>query len=87
MTFDDLSADQKKKFGACRTPEEVLELAKAEGYELSDKELGQLAGGGEWRSDRCPKCGSYLLFSDSYGFTCRECGYVEEYNKARSYPG
>ena len=41
-TFDNLSAEQKK-FGACRTPEEVLEIAKAEGYQLSDEELSNTA--------------------------------------------
>lgn len=33
---------------ACKTPEELLALAKIEGYELSDAELEGLAGGGFW---------------------------------------
>ena len=33
---------------ACKTPEDVLALAKEEGYELSDEELRSVSGGGAW---------------------------------------
>ena len=48
MDFNELTADQKAKVKACKTPEELLALAKSEGYELSDAELEGLAGGGFW---------------------------------------
>ena len=41
---------------ACKTPEEMLELAKEAGYELSDKEPNALSGGEfcwKW-SGKCP---------------------------------
>ena len=45
MNFEDLTPEQQEKARACETPEEVLALAKQEGYELSDAELDGIAGG------------------------------------------
>lgn len=45
MNFEDLTPEQQEKARACKTPEEMLELAKAAGYELSDAELDGIAGG------------------------------------------
>ena len=39
------------------TPEQILEAAREEGYELSDEELEGIAGGGEWKNECCPRCG------------------------------
>ena len=54
MEFKDLSEEQKRRARACSTPEEMLALAREEGYELSDEELGAISGGWEtcdWFSD------------------------------------
>ena len=48
MNFDELSPELQEKVKACKTPEEMLELAKKEGYELSDDELEAVSGGMEW---------------------------------------
>ena len=48
MNFDDLTPEQKEKALACKTPEELLALAAAEGYELSDAELEAVSGGNAW---------------------------------------
>ena len=48
MEFKDLTPEQQAKVRACTTPEELLALAKAEGYELSDEELEAVSGGGAW---------------------------------------
>ena len=48
MEFKDLTPEQQAKARACKTPEEMLALAKAEGYELSDTELEAVSGGGAW---------------------------------------
>ena len=59
------SPEQVEKAKACETPEEILALAKDEGYELTDEELDGVAVG--WDSvgevvDRvmpeCPECSS-----------------------------
>lgn len=48
MNFEDLSDELKAKAKACNTPEELLALAKQEGYELSDDELDAVSGGHGW---------------------------------------
>ena len=45
MEFKDLSPEQQEKAKACSTPEELLELAKSEGYELTEEELEGVSGG------------------------------------------
>ena len=45
MEFNELTEEQKAKAIACKTPDELVALAKAEGFELSDEELEGLAGG------------------------------------------
>lgn len=39
----------REKLETCKTPEDVLALAKAEGYEVSDDELEAISGGVSWR--------------------------------------
>ena len=48
MDSKDLTPELKEKVAACKTPEDILELAKAEGYELSDEELEAVSGGMSW---------------------------------------
>ena len=48
MEFKDLTPGQQAKAKACKTPEEMIALAKAEGYELSDEELQAVTGGADW---------------------------------------
>ncbi|MCR5582111.1 MAG: Nif11-like leader peptide family natural product precursor [Eggerthellaceae bacterium] len=60
MDFKDLSPELQDKARKCKTPEEVLALAKEEGYELSDEELKAVSGAGIswslWCSDQtCPR--------------------------------
>ena len=54
MDFKDLSPELKAKAEQCKTPEELLALASAEGYELSDEEIEQISGGLIW-SDSCSR--------------------------------
>lgn len=57
ITFDDLTEEQKAKALACKTPEDLFELAKAEGIELGDEELEAINGGmvSGWSIPGCPK--------------------------------
>ena len=48
MDFNSLTEEQKAKALACKTPEEMLALAKEEGYELSDEQLEAVSGGSKW---------------------------------------
>ena len=43
----DISPELREKAAACKTPDELLELARQEGYELSDEELSGISGG-DW---------------------------------------
>ena len=47
MNIDDLklSPELKEKARGCKSPEELLALAKKEGYKLSDEEMEAVSGG------------------------------------------
>ena len=60
MNFDELSPELQEKVKACKTPEEMLELAKKEGYELSDDELEAVSGGMEWCNAYDKPCEQYV---------------------------
>ena len=62
MNIEGLSPELQEKARACRTAEELFELAKEEGMEIPDEQLDAIAGG--WCSEHeggCPadKCGVY----------------------------
>ncbi len=51
----------RAKFDGCTTSKEVLELAAAEGIELTEEQLKMVSGGAVWDNDSvegCPNCGS-----------------------------
>ena len=49
MNFEDLkNPELQEKLKAASAPEELLALAREEGYELSDSELEEISGGGFW---------------------------------------
>ena len=85
-----LSQEQIKRVSQCKSTEELLALAKEEGYALSDEQLAAVSGGGCLSTDapdlskKCPKCGRmvagrYVGRKSYYGlvyeFNC-ECGYT-----------
>ena len=45
MEFKDLTPETKAKLEGAKTPEDILALAKEEGYGLSDEELDGVSGG------------------------------------------
>ena len=57
MSFEDPSPELMEKAKACKTADELLALAEAEGYELSSKELAAVTGGADWW-DECDCDGS-----------------------------
>ena len=60
MKFDELSPDLQDKVKACKTPEELLALAKEQNYELSDEDLAAVSGGRNW-GDPCDDFGCGVI--------------------------
>ena len=48
MSFENLSPELQERAKACTSTEEILALAKEEGYVLTDEELESVAGGDFW---------------------------------------
>ena len=48
MDFNDLTPEIREQARACKTPEEMMALAKKVGYKLSEEELDGIAGGASW---------------------------------------
>ena len=77
MKLNALTQEQLEKLRECKTPEDILALAQAEGVELTDDQLQQVAGGSDgyvvggdiWGGgpqyvDWCPQCGQKYWFMD-----------------------
>ena len=61
MELNDLTEEQKAKIRECKTPEEMLALAREEGYELSDDQLEAISGGSWYCDVNAPSsCATYL---------------------------
>jgi len=56
MEFSDLTEEQKAKARECKSVEDILELAKSEGIELSDEQLEAISGGSWCATDCWDKC-------------------------------
>lgn len=77
MNLNDPSPELKEKALSCKTPEEIIRLARDEGVELTDEQLQQVTGGwGDDGNSRCIECGSTnLVYDSTLGMTiCRDCG-------------
>ena len=77
MEYKDLMEEQKSKIAAA-SPEEILEMAKAEGYELTDEEIEGITGGSFWITEYyCPECGSHDVgvWQNSNSGHCYNCDY------------
>ena len=45
MNFEDLTQEQLEKAKACKSVDELMDLARQEGGELTDEQLESVAGG------------------------------------------
>lgn len=56
MKFEDFAPELQEKARACTSTDELLELAKAEGVELTDEALDMVSGGSDWYcASVCPQ--------------------------------
>ena len=78
-----LTEEQIKKVEACKSSEEILALAKAEGVTLNDEQLEAVSGGGcgEPSKPKCTSCGAKedqeYIKTDALGrgqYKCHKCG-------------
>ena len=65
MDFEDLkSPELREKLKAAKTPEDMLAIAKEQGYELTDEQLDGVSGGWDaCLTDGCADdapCGGYI---------------------------
>ena len=86
MEFSGLSEEKKDLIANCDTAEEVFDLLKQEGVELTDEQLESVAGGHEtsWTGSAiCPRCGSTHTYrfrvngGDKLYSKCYNCYYNE----------
>ena len=49
--YDRLSDEMKAKVANCKSAEELMELAKTEGIELTDEQMDAISGGATWTCD------------------------------------
>ena len=74
-----LTDEQIKKVEACKSPDEIIALAKAEGVELTDEQLEVVSGGcGNSTPKKCPECNSSRIASTGIHFMeykCSDCGH------------
>ena len=59
MEFNDLTEEQKAQVMACKTADELVALAKAEGVELSEEQLDAIAGGDSFWCPTATSCPNY----------------------------
>lgn len=78
-----LNEEQIAKIKACKNQEDILNLAKAEGIELSQEQLAAISGGGCVSSliVRCPNCKSDSFFKlENNQYKCMKCGTIYKHN-------
>lgn len=65
MSIDnmDISPELREKAKACTSPEELIALAKREGYKLSDQDLESVSGGA-WANFHQSSCDRYKPHGD-----------------------
>ena len=77
-----LTEEQIARVKACKNGDELLELAKAEGVELTSEQIEAVSGGGCLSSMKCPNCGSKdfrklpnYQISGCSTYQCNQCGH------------
>ena len=73
--FNDLSPEMQERARACRTKEELLQLAADEDIEIPMEALESVAGGCDQGERYCADCLSTKIYFDDYYFDyyCADC--------------
>ena len=101
MDYNELSPELRAKVSACKSSEEVIELAKSVGVSLTDEQLDSISGGGAWSSSSsdspimtvvCSVCKKGKISYDRNIpgiYICPDCGkgLVEVFEDGTSTPG
>ena len=76
-----LSDEQLEKARGCHSSQELLELAKEEGIELTDEQLKAISGGGCIQKSKlvCPLCGTSDIVAEYDMFANRSNGIYKCY--------
>ena len=61
IKFNDLTDEQKARAMACKSAEELVALARAEGVELSEEQLDSIAGGDSFWCPTATSCPNYEI--------------------------
>ena len=71
----DLTPEQQEKAKACKTKEELIQLAAEEDVEIPMEALENVAGGCDTTELYCRSCGSTsIAFEYNLGHSCAKCG-------------
>lgn len=77
--FQGLNERELELVYRCRNSREILEIAKKEGYTLTEEQLEAVSGGGcegDLLMAKCPQCGQINLSveNDPGHYICSQCG-------------
>ena len=78
-----VSKEQYEMIKGCKSSEELLDLAKKEGVNLTDEQLEYVSGGKSFCSkmngQQCPECNGWLDSHGDWEFYCPACDIVYDY--------
>ena len=79
----DLTPEQQEKAKACKTKEELIQLAAEEDVEIPMEALANVAGGCGTIELYCKDCGSTDVYYEDYGYL--RCCHCKRYNIGHRY--
>ena len=78
-----LTKEQIKQVRECQSNEELLNLAKQEGVELTQEQLEAISGGksfcSKMNAQQCPECYGDLEEPGPWNFYCPKCNITYDY--------
>ena len=82
----DLTPEQQEKAKACKTKDELIQLAAEEDVEIPMEALKNVAGGCDSYESYCMDCGSTDIYIEEDGYAYPpKCGHCNSYNIGKRY--